>query len=177
MFGGTRLTATPEYVLRRSYVALSITRKQHRGIISATNAQSVDHDVSIHDVLDVVLANLRANRKGPFYAWLRRAVVRVWRRSTRERVLSGTSRTTMTSTDGCTACSSIGTGNTPALISPRGPRRLNNQSERDALLVRGHLSEEDRDNGAAVKKAIEGVFSDLVFELQSEIAERGRARV
>jgi hypothetical protein len=34
---------------------------------------------SIHDVLDVVLANLRTNRKGPFVAWLRRAVVRVWR--------------------------------------------------------------------------------------------------
>jgi hypothetical protein len=30
------------------------------------------------------------------------------------------------------------------------------------------LSEEDRDNGAAIKKAIEGVISDLVFELQSE---------
>ena len=51
------------------------------------------------------------------------------------------------------------------------------QSERDALVVRGYLSEEDRDNSAAIKKAIEGVLSDLVFELQSEIAERGRARV
>ena len=52
-----------------------------------------------------------------------------------------------------------------------------NQSERDALLVRGYLSEEERDNGAAIKKAIEGVISDLVFELQSETAERTRARV
>ena len=52
-----------------------------------------------------------------------------------------------------------------------------NQSERDALVVRGYLSEEDRDNGAAIKKAIEGVLSDLVFELQSEAAERSRARV
>ena len=34
---------------------------------------------SIHDVLEVVLANLRTNRKGPFVAWLRRAAVRVWR--------------------------------------------------------------------------------------------------
>jgi hypothetical protein len=51
------------------------------------------------------------------------------------------------------------------------------QSERDALVVRGYLSEEDRDNGAAIKKAIEGVISDMVFELQSENAERTRARV
>jgi hypothetical protein len=48
-----------------------------------------------------------------------------------------------------------------------------NQSERDALVVRGHL----RDNGAAIKKAIEGVISDMVFVLQSETAQRGRARV
>src|SRR3984893_3066570 len=34
---------------------------------------------SIHDVLEVVLANLRTNRKRPFVAWLRRAAVRVWR--------------------------------------------------------------------------------------------------
>jgi hypothetical protein len=50
------------------------------------------------------------------------------------------------------------------------------QSERDALVVRGYLSEEDQDNGAAIKKAIEGVLSDLVFELQSETAERTRVR-
>jgi hypothetical protein len=52
-----------------------------------------------------------------------------------------------------------------------------NQSERDALVARGYLSEEERTNGAAIKKAIEGVLSDLVFELQSETAERSRARV
>jgi hypothetical protein len=52
-----------------------------------------------------------------------------------------------------------------------------NQSERDALVVGGYLSEEERDNGAAIKKAIEGVISDMVFELQSETAERSRARV
>jgi hypothetical protein len=51
------------------------------------------------------------------------------------------------------------------------------QSERDALVVRGYLSEEERDNGAAIKKAIEGVLSDMVFELLSETAERPRARV
>jgi len=50
------------------------------------------------------------------------------------------------------------------------------QSERDALIVRRYLSEQERDNGAAIKKAIEGVLSDLVFELQSETAERTRAR-
>ena len=50
------------------------------------------------------------------------------------------------------------------------------QSERDALVVRGYVSEEDRDNGAAIKKAIEGVLSDIVFDLQSETAERSRAR-
>jgi hypothetical protein len=52
-----------------------------------------------------------------------------------------------------------------------------NQSEVDALVVWGYLSEEERDNGAAIKKAIEGVLSDLVFDLQSETAERSRARV
>ena len=52
-----------------------------------------------------------------------------------------------------------------------------NQSERDALVVRGYLSEEERDNGTAIKKAIEGVISDLVFELQSETAENARVRV
>jgi hypothetical protein len=51
------------------------------------------------------------------------------------------------------------------------------QSERNALVVRGYLSEEDGDNGAAIKKAIEGVLSDLVFELQSETAERIPDRV
>jgi hypothetical protein len=51
------------------------------------------------------------------------------------------------------------------------------QTERDALVVRGYLSEEDRDIGAAIKKAIKGVLSDLVFELQSETAERCGPRV
>jgi cyclopropane-fatty-acyl-phospholipid synthase len=34
---------------------------------------------STHDVLAVVLANLRTNRKGHFVTWLRRAAARVWR--------------------------------------------------------------------------------------------------
>ena len=50
------------------------------------------------------------------------------------------------------------------------------QSELDALVVRGYLSEEDRDHGAAIKKAIEGVLSDIELDLQCEIAERSHAR-
>jgi hypothetical protein len=52
-----------------------------------------------------------------------------------------------------------------------------NQGELDALVLRGYLSEDERGNGAAIKKAIEGVISDMAFELQSETAERSRARV
>ena len=51
------------------------------------------------------------------------------------------------------------------------------QGELDALVLRGYLGEDQRGDGAAIKKAIEGVLSDLVFELQSEAAERMRARV
>jgi hypothetical protein len=50
------------------------------------------------------------------------------------------------------------------------------QSELDALVVRGYLPEEERDNGSAIKKAIEGVISDIEFELQCETAQRSRAR-
>ena len=50
------------------------------------------------------------------------------------------------------------------------------QSERDALVVRGYLSEEDRDNGAALKKAIEAVLSDIELDLQCETAERSHTR-
>ena len=51
------------------------------------------------------------------------------------------------------------------------------KSELGALVVRGYLPEEERDIGASLKKAIEGVISDMAFELQSETAERTRARV
>ena len=51
------------------------------------------------------------------------------------------------------------------------------REDRDALVVRGYLLEEKVDNGAAIKKAIEGVISDMVFELQSETTERSRTRV
>ena len=51
-----------------------------------------------------------------------------------------------------------------------------NQSERDALVVGGYLSEEERDNGAAIKKGIEAVLSDIELDVQSETEERSRAR-
>jgi hypothetical protein len=50
------------------------------------------------------------------------------------------------------------------------------QSELAALEARGYFSEEERDDGAAIRKAIEGLISDMVFELQSEIAERSLDR-
>ena len=52
-----------------------------------------------------------------------------------------------------------------------------NQSERDALVVRGYLPEHERGSGAALKKAIEAVLSDIELDLQSATAERSRARV
>jgi hypothetical protein len=51
------------------------------------------------------------------------------------------------------------------------------QSELDALVVRGYLSEGERDDGVALKKAIEAVLSDIDLDVQSETAERTRARV
>ena len=51
------------------------------------------------------------------------------------------------------------------------------QGERDALVVRGYLSEGERDNGVALKKAIEAVLSDIELDVQYESAERSRARV
>jgi hypothetical protein len=52
-----------------------------------------------------------------------------------------------------------------------------NQGELDALVVRGYLTEGERGSGAALKKAIEAVLSDIELDLQSETAERTRARV
>ena len=49
------------------------------------------------------------------------------------------------------------------------------QSERDALVVRGYLPEET-ENGAAIKKGIEAVLSDIELDLQYETAERSRTR-
>jgi len=50
------------------------------------------------------------------------------------------------------------------------------QSELDALVVRGYLSEGERDNGIALKKAIEAVLSDIELDLRYETAERSRTR-
>ena len=52
-----------------------------------------------------------------------------------------------------------------------------NQGEFDALVARGYLPEHERSSGAALKKAIEAVLSDIELDLQSETAERTRARV
>jgi hypothetical protein len=52
-----------------------------------------------------------------------------------------------------------------------------NEGELAALVVRGYLPEEARGDGMAIRKAIESVISDMAFELQSETAERSRARV
>ena len=51
-----------------------------------------------------------------------------------------------------------------------------NKDELAALVVRGYLTEEARGDGLAIRKAIEGVISDIAFELQFE-ATPGRPRV
>jgi hypothetical protein len=38
------------------------------------------------------------------------------------------------------------------------------------------LTEQERTNGAAIKKAVEGLISDLAFELHCETAESARTR-
>jgi hypothetical protein len=50
------------------------------------------------------------------------------------------------------------------------------QGELDALVLRGYLSEDQRGDVDSIKKAIEGVISDMSFELQSETDARRRAR-
>ena len=50
------------------------------------------------------------------------------------------------------------------------------QSEVAALEARCYFSEEERNNGTAIKKAIEGVLSDIELDVQSETAQRSRAR-
>jgi hypothetical protein len=44
------------------------------------------------------------------------------------------------------------------------------------LVVRGYLLEEEREDGVAIKKAIEAVLSDIELDLQCETAERSHAR-
>ena len=50
------------------------------------------------------------------------------------------------------------------------------QSELDALVVRGYLPEEARGDPAAIKAAIEGVISDLAFELEQERSKGSGSR-
>jgi hypothetical protein len=50
-----------------------------------------------------------------------------------------------------------------------------NEDEVSALVVRCYLAKEARDDGAAIKRAIEGLIGDLVLELQFE-AKPGRPR-
>jgi hypothetical protein len=52
-----------------------------------------------------------------------------------------------------------------------------NQSELDALVVRGYLPVLERGSGAALKKAVEAVLSDIELDLQYETAERSRTRI
>ena len=87
---------------------------------------------SIHDVLDVVLANLRANRKGPFVAWLRRAVVRGWRPINQFNARTRARRNVAHHYDlngRLYTCSSIGTDNTPCAYFPKGAETLEEAQE------------------------------------------------
>jgi hypothetical protein len=43
-----------------------------------------------------------------------------------------------------------------------------NEFEVSALVVKGYLPEEARGDGKAIKAAIEGIISDMAFELQQE---------
>jgi hypothetical protein len=51
------------------------------------------------------------------------------------------------------------------------------ESELDALVVRGYLSEGERINGVALKRAIEAVLCDIELDVQSKTAERSRTRI
>jgi hypothetical protein len=66
---------------------------------------------------------------------------------------------------GCWACAgSVGGGKFPGDVVL------------DAMVLRGYLTEDERSNGAAIKKAIEVVLSDMELELQFDTAP-GRPRV
>jgi hypothetical protein len=41
-----------------------------------------------------------------------------------------------------------------------------------ALIFKGYLLEEDRDDAQAIKAAVEGVISDIAFDLQQETSTR-----
>jgi hypothetical protein len=47
-----------------------------------------------------------------------------------------------------------------------------NELEVSALIFKGYLPEEDRNDGEAIKAAIEGVISDIAFDLQQATSTR-----
>ena len=47
-----------------------------------------------------------------------------------------------------------------------------NELELSALIFKGYLSEEDRNDGEAIKAAVEGVISDIAFDLQQGTSTR-----
>jgi hypothetical protein len=49
-----------------------------------------------------------------------------------------------------------------------------NKSNLEALIARGHLSEGASQDPAAIKAAIEGVISDVVFEVEAERSTRNQ---
>ena len=49
-----------------------------------------------------------------------------------------------------------------------------NKSDLEALIARGHLPEEASQDPAAIKAAIEGLMSDVVFELETERSTRSQ---
>ena len=48
-----------------------------------------------------------------------------------------------------------------------------NELELPALIFKGYLPEEDRNDAEAIKGAIEGVISDMAFDLQQGTSKRG----
>jgi len=52
-----------------------------------------------------------------------------------------------------------------------------NESEVGALVARGYLPEEARGDPVAIKAAIEGVISDLAFELEQETSTKSGPRL
>jgi hypothetical protein len=52
-----------------------------------------------------------------------------------------------------------------------------NESEVGALVARGYLAEEARGDPVAIKAAIEGVISDLAFELEQETSTKSGPRL
>jgi hypothetical protein len=51
------------------------------------------------------------------------------------------------------------------------------ESEVAALVVRGYLAEQKRGEPGAIKAAVEGLISDMVFELQQETSTKSGPRI